>query len=79
MQSNFTNEQKEEITNKIKAYFERELDSEIGGFEAEFLLEFFAKEIGGYFYNQGLEDAQKTITEQMESLQNKLYSMEEIV
>ena len=79
MQSNFTSEQKEDITDKIKAYFERELDSEIGGFEAEFLLEFFAKEIGGHFYNQGLHDSQKAITEQIESLQDKLYSMEEIV
>ena len=79
MQSNFTKEQKEEITHKIKVYFESELESEIGGFDAEFLLEFFAKEIGGHFYNKGLQDAQKSITQQMESLQNKLYSMEEIV
>lgn len=79
MHLDFTNEQKEEIVTKIKAYFENELDSDIGGFDAEFLLEFFAKEIGGHFYNRGLQDAHNVIKEQMSSLEERLYSMEEIV
>jgi len=45
------------IVEKIKTYFANELDQDIGGFDAEFLIEFFAKEIGPYFYNQGLSDA----------------------
>ena len=45
------------IVEKIKTYFATELDHDIGGFDAEFLIEFFAKEIGPYFYNQGLSDA----------------------
>jgi len=79
MQPNFTTQQKEDLVLKIKAYFEKELDSEIGGFDAEFLLEFFAKEIGGHFYNQGLQDANREIKEMMASLEDKLYSMEEMV
>ena len=79
MHLNFTTEQKEETVIKIKAYFESELDSDIGGFDAEFLLEFFAKEIGGHFYNRGLQDANNLIKEQMASLEERLYSMEEIV
>jgi len=78
MQPNFTTQQKEDLVIKIKAYFESELDSEIGGFDAEFLLEFFAKEIGGHFYNQGLQDAHKEMRESMASLEDKLYSMEEL-
>lgn len=79
MQANFTSEQKEDLVIKIKAYFEKELDCEIGGFDAEFLLEFFAQEIGGHFYNQGLQDASKVMSEGMEALQDRLYSMEEMV
>lgn len=50
-------EDTQRIVSKIKAYFETELGQEIGGFEAEFLIDFFASEIGPHFYNQGLSDA----------------------
>ncbi len=53
----FSQEEKALLVEKIKAYFARELDEEIGGFDAEFLLDFFGKEIGVYFYNRGLNDA----------------------
>ncbi|KGD66389.1 hypothetical protein Y5S_00056 [Alcanivorax nanhaiticus] len=49
----FTQDQKDRMVAKIKTYFEDELQQEIGGFEAEFLIDFFAKEIGPYFYNRG--------------------------
>ena len=49
-------EQKALLVDKIKLYFERELSLEIGGFDAEFLLDFFAKEMGVHFYNRGLYD-----------------------
>jgi len=75
----FTHRQKEHIVRKIKLYFQKELDEEIGQFDAEFLLEFFTKEIGGHFYNRGLQDAQGVMESQMDSLKEALYVMEEIV
>jgi len=42
----FTPDQKARMVSKIKAYFEDELQQDIGGFEAEFLIDFFAKELG---------------------------------
>jgi len=75
----FTKEQKMHIVHKIKHYFHTELGEEIGQFDAEFLLEFFAKEIGPYFYNQGLQDAQGAMESQMDALKEVLYSMEEPV
>ncbi|MBU2964614.1 DUF2164 domain-containing protein [Amphritea sp. 2_MG-2023] len=59
----FTKDETDRIVTKVKRYFNDELDQDIGGFEAEFLLDFFAKEIGPYFYNRGLIDAQKVFTE----------------
>ena len=73
----FTNSQKEHIVQKIKLYFEKELNDEIGQFDAEFLLDFFAKEIGGHFYNRGLQDAQEAMESQMDLLKEVLYTMEE--
>ncbi|QBF83306.1 DUF2164 family protein [Shewanella maritima] len=41
------------MVEKLQTYFENELNQDLGQFDAEFLLDFFAKEMGGYFYNQG--------------------------
>jgi len=65
------------IVYKIKHYFATELGEEIGQFDAEFLLEFFAKEIGPYFYNQGLHDAQAAVDSQVDLLKDVFYTMEE--
>ena len=64
----FTPEQKARMVTKIKAYFEDELQRDIGGFEAEFLIDFFAGEIGPYFYNRGLQDARQVLTERMDEV-----------
>ncbi|MEM7277271.1 MAG: DUF2164 family protein [Pseudomonadota bacterium] len=40
----------------------------MGQFDAEFLLEFFSEEVGAYFYNQGLLDAQAVSEKQLESI-----------
>ena len=68
--------QKVEIVAKLKKYFEQEMHQEIGQFEAEFLLDFFSKEVGGYFYNQGLQDAGKIFEEKLEDVQQNLYELE---
>ena len=64
----FTKDETGKIVSKIKTYFNDELDQEIGGFEAEFLIDFFAKEIGPYFYNRGLSDAQVLFSEKSEEI-----------
>ena len=72
----FTADQKARMVSKIKSYFEDELQQEIGGFEAEFLIDFFAKEIGPYFYNRGLFDAQQVLTEKIEEVGYVLQELE---
>ena len=53
----FSKEEKERVVQKVKLYFTEELEQEIGGFDAEFLIDFFAEEIGAFYYNRGLSDA----------------------
>ncbi len=72
----FSSEEKALIVAKIKEYFESELDREIGQFDAEFLLEFFAKEIGPYFYNKGLFDARQVIQARIDEIDEGLFSIE---
>lgn len=61
---------------KIQRYFEDELDQDIGQFEAEFLLDFFAKEIGPQFYNQGLQDAQAVLSSRIDDIQDAIAEIE---
>lgn len=68
----FSREQIQRMTGKLQDYLRRELDVEIGDFDAEFLLDFFAKELGSYYYNQGMTDALSVIEEKMESVTDAL-------
>ncbi|MBB5213051.1 DUF2164 domain-containing protein [Microbulbifer hydrolyticus] len=70
-------DQIERTVEKIKSYFEEELQQDIGGFEAEFLLDFFAREIGPTFYNRGLLDAQQVFTQKAEELSYTIQELEQ--
>ncbi len=72
----FSREEKEVIVRKIQLYFSEELDQEIGQFDAEFLLDFFAEEIGPYFYNRGLYDAQTVMEARLADISDALYEIE---
>lgn len=72
----FTREERDIICRKIQLYFKEELEQEIGQFDAGFLLDFFAGEIGAYFYNRGLYDAQAILETRMESVAEAIYEIE---
>ena len=44
----FSREQTSQMVHKLQKYLQAELDVEIGDFDAEFLLDFFAKELGAH-------------------------------
>jgi uncharacterized protein (DUF2164 family) len=72
----FSKEEKAEIVGRIRQYFADELDQAIGVLPAEFLLDFFANEIGANYYNQGLQDAHAALTKQMEDFGEAIYLLE---
>lgn len=65
------------IVRKIQLYFSQELNQQIGQFDAEFLLEFFSKEVGAYYYNRGLYDAQSALNAKLEDVQDAIYQLEQ--
>ncbi|TXS94108.1 DUF2164 domain-containing protein [Parahaliea maris] len=73
----FSTVQKERMVSKVKAYFDSELQQDIGSFEAEFLIDFFVREIGPYCYNRGLFDAQQLFNERAEELGYLLQELEQ--
>ena len=72
----FTTEQKNLIVQKIQLYFYDELDQDIGAFDAEFLLDFFSENIGAFYYNQGLLDAETIINKKLDDISDALYEIE---
>ena len=66
--ADFTREEKDTIVAKIQTWFEKELSQDIGQFDAEFLLDFFGDEVGKYFYNRGLNDAQAILLGRMDNI-----------
>ncbi|GLQ47633.1 hypothetical protein GCM10007862_26840 [Dyella lipolytica] len=72
----FSPTEKDVIVRKIKLYFSEELHQQIGSFDAEFLLDFFAREIGAYFYNRGLYDAQAVLSGKLDDIQDAIYQLE---
>lgn len=72
----FDSQQKSLIVHKIKRYFDEEMHQDIGQFEAEFLLDFFAKEVGAYFYNKGIEDANAVINHKFDEIQQAMFDIE---
>ena len=68
----FTKAEKDEIIQKIQVYFSKELNQEIGSFDAGFLLSFFVDEVGPYFYNTALRDAQAILTRRMDDISNAI-------
>lgn len=72
----FSKEERAAITAKLRDYFARELDQELGQLPAEMLLDFIGKEIGGAFYNRGVHDAQQLVQQKAEDIVEALYGLE---
>ncbi len=72
----FSKNELQVLVPKIQRYVSEELDKEIGSFDAEFLLNFFSEEVGSYFYNRGLYDAQAALDARVESIAEAMYELE---
>ena len=73
----FEKEERAAIVARIQRYFVDELDSEIGGIPAELLLNFFSEEIGPFYYNQGLADAQSVMARMIDTINDEIYGLEQ--
>jgi uncharacterized protein (DUF2164 family) len=72
----FSSEQKTLLIQKLQQYFSNELEQELAQFDADFLLDFFTKEMGNHFYNQGIYDAQRLLSEKLDYITDEMYQLE---
>ncbi len=64
------------LARTLRAYLKDELDVEIGGLDAELLLDVMADRVGPRFYNQGLRDAATALAKRMDVLTEALEELE---
>mgnify|MGYP001261678394 FL=1 len=69
--------EKAEAIEKLKQYCDQELQLELGTFDAQFLLEFFAEQLGWSIYNQGLADAFGLMENSLEGIYEKIYELQQ--
>lgn len=67
---------KAELQDKISQYFKAEFDLEMGGLEAQMLLDFLEREIGVSYYNQALNDGRRLIEKRIEIIGESLIELE---
>ena len=72
----FSKEERLAIARRIQVYFREELDQDIGQLPAEMLLEFFGREIGPWFYNRGLYDAQAVVAAKADDIGEAILGLE---
>ncbi|WP_426028173.1 DUF2164 domain-containing protein [Brevundimonas sp. TWP2-3-4b2] len=72
----FSREETADIVAKLRVYFRDELETELAALPAEMLLDFLGREIGPFFYNRGLYDAQAVVTAKVEDIAEAIYGLE---
>lgn len=72
----FSREETAAIAGRLQAYFRDELEVELGALPAEMLLDFLGREIGPFFYNRGLYDAQAVVAARAEDISEAIAGLE---
>ncbi len=63
-----TKEKREEMLATIKEYFLKERDQELGDLSSGLMLDFIIEKLAPEFYNQGVEDACRYMSERVEDV-----------
>ena len=72
----FSREETAAITAKLRAYFRDELEIDLAALPAEMLVDFLGREIGPFFYNRGLYDAQAVVAAKAEDIGEAIAGLE---
>lgn len=72
----FSKDEKNILAAQLRQYLDDELDVTIGQFDASFLLDFVSEQLGAYYYNRGLLDAQAILETRVDSIIEAIYEIE---
>ncbi|MGC8115491.1 DUF2164 domain-containing protein [Metapseudomonas otitidis] len=60
----------------IKRFMADRFELELGSFEAEEVLDFFAREFAPHFYNKAISDVQAHLKDRFDSIESDLWALE---
>lgn len=72
----FSREEVAAITAKLRPYFRDELEVDLRDLPAEMLIDFLAREIGPFFYNRALYDAQAVLKKKADDIGEAIAGLE---
>ena len=72
----FSREEIVAITAKLRPWFRDELEVELRDLPAELLIDFLGREIGPFFYNRAVYDAQVVVAKKAEDINEALAGLE---
>lgn len=72
----FSREETAAIAARLRAYFRDELEIDLAALPAEMLLDFLVREIGPFFYNRALYDAQAIVAKKAEDIGEAIAGLE---
>ncbi len=72
-------EARDSLARALTRYLKDELELEVAGFDAVFLLDFLIEQLGPHVYNQGLYDAQALLHARLEALGEAILELEKPV
>lgn len=61
-------EKREHMNLKIKSYFQKERDEQLGDLASDLILDFIIEELAPEFYNQGVYDAYQYMNDRLEDV-----------
>lgn len=67
------------LARALSKYLKDDLDVEVNGFDAVFLLDFITETVGPHFYNQGLYDAQAILAKKTDEIGEAILGLEQAV
>ena len=69
-------DEKQRVVEKLQRYLADELGQQVGRFDAEFLLDFVARELGAHIYNHALRDAQAVLAARIDDVHDAIIQLE---
>ncbi|RZJ44714.1 MAG: DUF2164 domain-containing protein [Brevundimonas sp.] len=72
----FSREEITAIAGKLRPYFRDEFDVDLRDLPAEMLIDFLAREIGPFFYNRALYDAQAVLKKKADDIAEAIAGLE---
>ncbi len=72
----FSREERADITARLRTWFQDELEIDLAALPAEMLLDYLGREIGPFFYNRAVYDAQAVVAKKAEDIVETLAGLE---